>query len=154
MTVKTISSAQSLGIALVRIVTGLILVMHGDQKLFVYGYAGTSGAFEQMGVPLPAISAAFSVGAEFLGGLALLLGIFTRIAGYPVALNMLGALLFVHAGQGFFLPAGYEFVLLLLAASISLILLGPGAFSLDQLLKREAGGPATADSTPAAKLTA
>src|SRR6185437_1976424 len=98
--------AQSYGITLVRVVLGLVMVMHGGQKLFMFGYDGVVGAFTQMGIPAPTLSAALVMGAEFLGGLALLLGLFTRVAAIPVAATMLGALVMAHLKAGFFLPNG------------------------------------------------
>ena len=68
---------------------------------------------------------------QFFGGLALVLGLFTRVAGIGLAGVMLGAMLFVHLKAGFFLPSGYEFVLTLFAAALALALTGPGAYSLD-----------------------
>lgn len=128
--------AQSYGITLVRVALGLVMVMHGAQKVFTFGYGGVVGAFTQMGIPAPTLSAALVMGAEFLGGLALLLGLFTRVAALPVAATMLGALVMVHLKAGFFLPNGIEFVLTLFASSIALVLMGPGALALDNVRAR------------------
>lgn len=132
--------AQSYGITLVRVALGLVMVMHGAQKVFTFGYGGVVGAFTQMGIPAPTLSAALVMGAEFLGGLALLLGLFTRVAALPVAATMLGALVMVHLKAGFFLPNGIEFVLTLLASSVALVLTGPGALALDNLRGRAREG--------------
>ncbi|MEK7203957.1 MAG: DoxX family protein, partial [candidate division NC10 bacterium] len=70
----------------------------------------------------------------FLGGLALLLGLFTRWAAIPLAINMLVAILVVHLRGGFFVPEGVEFTLTLLAANVALALLGSGEASVDRLL--------------------
>ncbi len=122
------------GIALLRIVTGIIFFVHGWQKLFTFGYAGTSGAFAGMGVPLPEIAAALVIAVELLGGLALIVGFLTRLVALPLAINMLAALFLIHLSSGFFAQnGGYEFVLLLAAASLSLFFLGAGALALDNL---------------------
>jgi putative oxidoreductase len=120
------------GIALLRVVTGIVFFVHGWQKLFTFGYEGTTQGFTQMGVPLPAIGAAIVIAVELLGGLALILGFLTRLVSLPLAINMLVALALVHFENGFFAGnGGYEFVLLLAAASASLFFLGSGVFALD-----------------------
>jgi putative oxidoreductase len=73
---------------------------------------------------------------EFVGGLALLLGLFTRWAAIPLAIDMLVAMLTVHLKAGFFLPNGYKFVLTLLAANVALALLGSGEASLERIFRQ------------------
>jgi putative oxidoreductase len=96
---------------------------------------------------------------ELLGGLALLAGLFTRWVALPLAFTMLVAMVAVHLPAGFFLPNGIEFTLVLLAASVSLALTGPGAFALDSVLGRERqpappAGAGAADWGKAARLVA
>ncbi|MGD2067138.1 MAG: DoxX family protein [Gemmatimonadota bacterium] len=139
---------QTYGLTILRVVVGTVFFAHGAQKLFVWGYGGVVGAFEGMGVPFPAVTAAFAIGAELLGGAALVLGLFTRFATIPLALTMLGALLTVHIGAGFFLPEGYEFVLTLLGASVALTLTGPGALAVDNVLGRTESGSVSGTIQP------
>ena len=127
-------SQQQLGIAVIRIVTGIVMVAHGGQKLFVYGFAGVTGAFTQMGVPLPGVTGPFVALLEFFGGLALIVGLLTRLAALGLAFNMLGAILLVHLAAGFFLPTGYEFALILFATCLGIVLAGPGTLSVDAAL--------------------
>ena len=128
---------SSCGIAVLRIVVGVVFLAHGAQKLFVYHITGVSGMFSHIGIPLPALSAVVVSLVEFVGGIALVLGVATRLAAALVAIDMLVAILAVHLKQGFFMPQGYEFALTLLAANVCLVLTGAGCASLDGLLGKK-----------------
>ena len=129
---------QQFGLAILRIIAGVVFVAHGAQKVFVYGFAGVGGAFAQMGVPMPAVTGPLIGIIELFGGVALIVGLFTRIAALALACDMLGAIILVHAAGGFFLPRGLEFVLMLLAAALALLFGGPGALSVDGVLASRA----------------
>lgn len=137
---------QGLGIAALRWIVGLVFLVHGGQKLFVFHFAGTAAFFTKAGIPLPEASAVVVTLVEFLGGAALLLGIGTRLAAALLAINMLGAIYFVHGRNGFFLQSeGYEYALTMLAANISLALTGPGMCAFDNLIfKGRHQGPPSA----------
>ena len=96
---------QSRGIAVLRVMVGAVLLAHGSQKLLMYGIGGTAGAFAHMGIPAPMLSAVLSIGAEFLGGLALVLGLFTRWAAAALTINMAVAVFGVSPEERV-LPAG------------------------------------------------
>ncbi|BBN95244.1 DoxX family protein [Deinococcus grandis] len=127
MTTRTAPAPNpDLALLLLRLATGLVFVMHGAQKFFTYTLPGTTQAFTQMGVPVPGISAPVVATVELLGGLLLILGVYSRAAGVLLAVNMLVAIALVHLKAGFFNPDGLEFPLVLLAASLAVAFAGPG----------------------------
>jgi putative oxidoreductase len=121
------------GMLPLRIVVGLVFLMHGGQKLFVFGIGGTADIMGKLGLPLPSICAAIVIAVELLGGLAILLGIFTRLAGALLAFEMLIAIIVARLAGGFFAPYGYEFELTLLGASLTFAFNGPGRMSLEEI---------------------
>ncbi|WP_072807012.1 DoxX family protein [Rhodococcoides yunnanense] len=115
-----------------RIGLGIVFIAHGWQKLNTNGLDATKAGFEGMGVPLPAVSAYFATFVELIGGVALVLGIFTPIVGILLFLDMLGAFLFVHYDLGVFVTeGGYELVVALGVGAFALAAFGAGRFSLD-----------------------
>lgn len=140
------ASARQLdfGLTILRVITGVVFVAHGAQKLFVFGLGGVAGAFAGIGVPLAGLVGPLVAFLEFFGGLALIAGLLTRPVALALAADMLGALLLVHLAGGFFLPNGYEFVLTLLGAAAALAVTGAGAWSLDARLEARRA-EATAD---------
>lgn len=131
-----LDARQGWGVAFLRVVVGIVFLAHGGQKLFVFGMAGVAGFMGQVGIPFPMLAAIGVTAVEFLGGLALVLGLFTRWAAIPLAFDMLVAILVVHLKAGFFLPDGYEFPFTLLGAALALALLGSGEASVDRVLER------------------
>ena len=75
------------GVVPLRAVVGVVFVVHGTQKLFGFGLAGTAGFLGSLGIPLPTVAAAVVIAVELLGGLALLLGAGTRIDRKSTRLN-------------------------------------------------------------------
>ncbi|REE95506.1 DoxX family protein [Thermomonospora umbrina] len=124
---------------LARIGVGGVFLAHGWQKIQV-GVTATAEGFDRMDVPAPTAAAIYATFAELLGGLALIAGIGLPVAGTLLFLEMAGALVFVHAGNGPFLvdggrvENGFELVLVLGLASLLFAAGGGGRLSLDQRL--------------------
>ena len=131
---RTESTRFDLAFAVLRVLVGVVFLAHGGQKLFVYGFDGVSGSFAQMGIPAAGITGPLVALVEFFGGLALVAGLLTRLAGLGLAVTMAGAIAFVHLAAGFFAPQGIEFPLTLLAASVAFAIAGAGRFSLDHAI--------------------
>ncbi len=140
------SSRQlSIGLAVLRVAVAAVFINHGRQKLFVYGFAGVTGAFTQMGVPFPGVMGPLIGLLEFFGGIALVVGFLTRLLGVAFAFDMLGAIVLVQLKRGF---SGYELEFLLLGASVALGLTGAGRFSVDAFLA-DRGKPSVPEDRPA-----
>lgn len=136
-----LDTAGGYGALALRIPVGLILAAHGAQKLFGWfgghGLAGTAQWLESIGLAPGLLMALLAGGAEFFGGLALMLGLLTRPAALVSAFTMLVAIFSVHISHGLFIAnGGYEFALALLAATVALTLQGAGRFSLDGLVAK------------------
>ncbi|HEU5447498.1 MAG TPA: DoxX family protein [Acidimicrobiia bacterium] len=119
---------------ILRVVLGIIMIYHGWPKVTDIG--GTIEGFSGMGIPLPALAAIFATVAEVIGGLLMLVGAFTDIAGLLFAIDMAGAIIFVHAKNGFGGQGGMEFPLALLAMALAIALAGPGAYAVGRPVPR------------------
>jgi putative oxidoreductase len=116
----------------IRILAGIAFIAHGLPKLL--DIAGTGGFFASVGLSAELVLPIALL--EVIGGIALLLGVLTRITAVLFIIEMIGAILNVKLSEGF--VGGYELDLLLIAISISLLLTGPGRVSIEwNLLKRE-----------------
>lgn len=121
-----------LAMTIIRVVVGLAFFLHGWQKVFSIGFTGVGGFFGSLGIPAAGFFAIVVSLLELLGGLALILGVATRIVGLLLAINMLVALLLVHLSNGFFVSdGGIELVLILGVAALAFALTGASSMSVD-----------------------
>lgn len=125
-----------------RVPVGLVLAAHGAQKLFGwfggYGLEGTGQWLASIGLEPGYLMALLAGGAEFFGGLALVLGLLTRPAALVAAFTMLVAIFSVHIGNGLFMSNnGYEYALTLFVVTLALAVQGAGRFAVDNLFYKE-----------------
>lgn len=124
----------------VRLALGAVFIGHGAQKLFGIwggpGLQGVTGMLASMGFQPPYLWALALALVEFVGGVLVFVGLFTRYAALALAVDMAVAILRVHWGS-FFLPGGMEFALMLFAAAVSLTLTGGRALSIDRAARRD-----------------
>lgn len=152
--IKSIFSTEGFGATVLRIPVGLVLAAHGAQKLFGwfggYGLEATGQWMASIGFEPGYMMALLAGSAEFFGGIALMLGLLTRPAAAVAAFTMAIAMT-VHVGNGMFVSNnGYEFALVLLAASVSLVFQGGGALSADRLIADRIGDRPLAGQVPVA----
>ncbi len=121
-----------------RVVTGAIFLGHGLMKWNVMGLDGTTAMLTGLGFPAASLFAVLLIVAEVGGGALLILGAWTHWTAKILAFVALVALVTVHLKNGFMGPGGYEFILLILAASVSLMIMGPGKWSLDHKMHKKA----------------
>ena len=132
---KPAPDKADLAMTIIRVIVGIAFFVHGWQKVFAFGFAGVGGFFGSLGIPAAGTFAIIVSLLELLGGLALILGIGTRIVGLLLAIDLLVALLVVHLPNGFFVSEnGVELVLILGAASLAFAITGASSLSLDNRL--------------------
>ena len=121
----------SYGAMLLRLVLGIVYMMHAYLALVVFGPSGMIAYQVKAGVPFPELATWYLILAHGLGGIFLVLGIYTRWAAMANVPVMLGAIVFVHLKKGFWAhEGGYEYALVLLVATVACAMIGGGALSL------------------------
>jgi putative oxidoreductase len=124
---------------LLRVSLGGLFLAHAGLKFFVFTPAGTAKFFGSVGLP-PEL-AYLVIAAEVLGGIALILGVWTRIVAILAVPILLGAIVTVHGAAGFFFTnphGGWEYPAFWIVALLVQSLLGEGAYALRL---SSAGGP-------------
>ena len=133
MAIHAENSAQSradLGALVLRVTLGTMFVAHALLKIFVFTVPGTVQFFGSLG--LPAAVAYFTIAAELLGGVALLLGVYARYVAIALVPILIGAT-WAHFGNGWVFSAangGWEYPAFLTVAAIVQFLVGDGAYAL------------------------
>jgi putative oxidoreductase len=118
-----------------RFAAGMVFIAHGWMKV-ENGMPATADFFAGLNIPFPMLNAYFVTAVELLGGTFLILGILTRLSALALAGDMLVAAITVHFKNGFFVhEGGYEFVMVLFAICLYLMLAGAGKWSLDRKWK-------------------
>lgn len=140
---KLMKTGEDWSSLILRLTLGVVMVPHGAQKLFGWfgggGVSGTAGFFESVGIPGALVY--LVILAEFFGGLALIVGLLSRVWAVAIAAVMMGAIFTVHASNGFFMNwfgnqtgEGFEFHLVAIAIALALAIRGSGALSVDRAL--------------------
>lgn len=125
---------------ILRLALGLLFLAHGGLKIFVFTPAGTAQYFESLGLP-PAL-AYLTMTLEMAGGIALIVGLYARLAALALIPILLGGIVSVHAAAGFFFTnpnGGWEFPALWIVGLASVVLGGDGALALRPTFRERAG---------------
>jgi putative oxidoreductase len=134
------------GLLVLRVAVGLVFVMHGWTKIFGMQTSFVQEMLHMAGWTLPASLLWLVAVLELVGGLALVVGKFTRPFAVLLVVEMVVAVILFHARQGFFIASvpnaplayGLEYHITLVAGLACIALAGPGVWSLDE---RRASGP-------------
>lgn len=125
------ASTAPYGILLLRVTLGALFLAHVYLKLFVFKPAGTAGFFQSLG--LPGWFAYVTIAAELVGGLALIVGFWPRLAALALVPFLIGTIVKVHGKAGFFFDrpgGGWEYPAFWAVSLVALALLGDGALAL------------------------
>lgn len=129
---------QPLALLVMRVVLGVIMIAHGYQKVFKHMHD-----FVHMvsGMGLPGWLAYMSMLAEFVGGLFVLAGFFTRAAAFAICIDLAVAIWKVHWHNGLTGNGGFEFPLAVATLAFGLIFFGAGPIALDHVLRGGGSAP-------------
>ena len=123
--------------ALLRVVIGYILFMHGWQK-FKTGLTGVAGFMNKSGLVPGELFAGAAMFLETVGALCIIVGLFTRFFAAAIAIELGIAFLAVHMSKGFAAnQGGFEYVLLLGIVMLAIAIRGGGPYSLDRVIGKE-----------------
>lgn len=132
-------TARDVGLLLLRLALAAVFIAHGGQKMFGWwggkGLEATVTGMAEGGIPVfLGYLASFT---EFFGGVAVLIGLLTRVASLGLAIVMAVAMFKAHFANGFFLSdKGYEYTLVLGLLALGVMLLGPGRLAIADIEAR------------------
>src|SRR3989344_3484842 len=135
---ESLNKYQGLGLFFVRLAVGIVFLVHGVGKLLnagpiPLGLSAFSGFLESLGVPAASFAGLLVALIETVGGLLILLGLWTRMAALGTAIVTFVAFFLVHVSKGFSIAnGGYEFILVLFLCSLALLFGGSGDYAVDQ----------------------
>ena len=141
---KFFSPQDSVVPLITRVVLGAVMLPHGMQKaLGMFGGGGFAATMQGMsqGMGIPSVAVLLIIASEFLGSIALILGVATRLCAFGTFSIMTGAIFMVHLPNGFFMNwfgkqagEGFEYHLLAIGMAATLMIAGGGKWSVDGLL--------------------
>ena len=141
---RILDKLQPLGLLGMRIALGAVMIAHGYPK--VTGIHGVERFFA--GIGLPWWSAYLSAGAEFFGGMLIIIGLLTRPAALALLIDMVVAIDKVHWKNGLIGEGNYQLPMTLAALSLALLFFGAGPIAVDAILGRARGGSRKSASAP------
>ena len=132
--VTVMSGQSSIGILVLRLAMGFILLLAGISKVFYQGFPAVIDNFTKWAIPVPQILGPFIGLLELIGGIGLIVGLFTRILGVMFTIEFIVAAYtqWVTIGGGF---RGARLDLMLLAGALVLATHGAGRYSVDRLIQ-------------------
>src|SRR3954463_4316881 len=135
--------AVDVALLVVRVIVGIIFVVHGAQKLFgAFGGPGLAAMVQPPPDGMGLLGYAVTIG-EFFGGLGLIVGFLCRFSAASLIVIMLGAIALVHGQNGFFLghgpsdtlaTSGFEYNFALIGLLAPILIAGPGSLAIGRLL--------------------
>ncbi len=143
---QLLATKNDISALVLRLVLGIVFFPHAAQKVLGwfggYGLKATLAAFTDK-MHIPFVFAVLAITAEFLGSIALILGFFTRLAAFGIAVIMVVAVYMVHWYNGFFMNwsgmqkgEGIEYHLLVIAIAVALMIKGGGSLSIDKKISK------------------
>jgi putative oxidoreductase len=132
------ASVGPIAYALVRVVVGIMFLMHVSGKFKVGAAAVAANVMAKNGLEPSLVFAYAAIVLETVGGACLVIGLFTRPVAAALAIEMAIALLFVHLSKGYAAGGGgYEYVLLIGMALFAIAMYGGGRYSADRMIGKE-----------------